>query len=268
MAHILLPTDFGHHALNACAYALDLLGSEGNVFTLVHSYVDPVAGYAEVVEMGSAFYTASVEGLAHFTQRFQGLPGGADAQVYTAVEYGPLPAALRNLCDKKPVELIVMGTQGAGGFRIFGSNSAAVAKSSAVPVLVVPKDAQYQGLRHLLLADDLQGMDPRSMQVLLKLAQRTGAHITIAHVLRDEAVRSDARSLAMIDDLFGELPYSFMEIRVDDVAQALSDTAERQQMDLVAVLHRHTGLLDSLFHNSVSKKLALHSRIPLLVLQG
>lgn len=99
MAHILLPTDFGHHALNACAYALDLHGSAGNVYTLMHSFVDPVAGYADVVEMGSAFYTASVEGLAHFTERFRGLSGGADAQVYTAVEYGPLPAALSNLCD-------------------------------------------------------------------------------------------------------------------------------------------------------------------------
>lgn len=161
-----------------------------------------------------------------------------------------------------------MGTQGAGGFRIFGSNAAAVAKSSTVPVLVVPKDAQYQGLRHLLLADDLQGVDARSMSVLLTLAQRTGAPITIAHVLRDAATRSDALPLAMIDDLFGEWPFSCTEIREDDVAVALSDTAERQQMDLVAVLHRHTGLLHSLLHSSATRKPALHSRIPLLVLKG
>ena len=240
MAHILLPTDFGHHALNACAYALDLLGSEGNVFTLVHSYVDPVAGYAEVVEMGSAFYTASVEGLAHFTERFRGLPGGADAQVYTAVEYGPLPAALRSLCDKKPVELIVMGTQGAGGFRIFGSNAAAVAKSSAVPVLVVPKDAQYQGLRHLLLADDLQGMDPRSMQVLLKLAQRTGAHITIAHVLRDEAVRTAEKAHAAGVDVELELwPDSVHGFQL----AAFLPESQRALAQIVAFVAARTGWL-------------------------
>lgn len=161
-----------------------------------------------------------------------------------------------------------MGTTGAAGFSLFGSNAADVAMSSEVPVLIVPKDAHYQGLRHILLADDLQGVEPRSMKVLVKLAQRSGAHITIVHVLRDDTQRSYARSLAMIDDLSGDLPYSFMEIREDDVAQALSDTAARQQMDLVAVLHRHTVLLDSLFHSSVAKKPALHSRIPLLVLQG
>ena len=38
-------------------------------------------------------------------------------------------------------------------------------------------------------------------------------------------------------------------------------------MDLVAVLHRHTGFLDGLFHGSVAKRLALQARIPLLVLE-
>jgi hypothetical protein len=106
MAHILLPTDFSHHALNACAYALDLYGSEGHVYTLVHSYVDPIAGYAGVVEMGSALYAASVEGLALFTERFRGLPGGADAQVFSAVEYGPLAKALQRLCTSKGADLV------------------------------------------------------------------------------------------------------------------------------------------------------------------
>jgi nucleotide-binding universal stress UspA family protein len=268
MAHILLPTDFSHHALNACAYALDLYGSEGNVFTLVHSYVDPVAGYADVVEMGSAFYAASVEGLALFTERFRSLPGGADAQVFSAVEYGPLAKALQRLCTSKGADLIVMGTTGAAGFSLFGSNAADVAKASAVPVLIVPKDAHYQGLQHILLADDMRGVEPEAMRSLVTLALNTGAHITIAHVLRNEAQRPDAMFLAEFDDILADVPYTYTEVRDDDVAQALSTTAERQNMDLVAVLHRHTGLLDSLFHASVAKQLAMHSSIPLLVLEG
>jgi nucleotide-binding universal stress UspA family protein len=267
MAHILLPTDFSHHALNACAYALDLYGSEGHVYTLVHSYVDPIAGYAGVVEMGSALYAASVEGLAMFTERFRGLPGGADAQVFSAVEYGPLAKALQRLCTSKGADLVVMGTTGAAGFSLFGSNAADVAKASAVPVLIVPKDAQYKGLRQILLADDLSGVEARTMDLLVKLARGTGAHITIAHVRRRGTPAPDVRSLAVYDELLADVPYTVMELGDDDVAQALSETAEKQHMDLVAVLHRHRGLLDSLFHASVTKQLALHSSIPLLVLE-
>jgi nucleotide-binding universal stress UspA family protein len=69
------------------------------------------------------------------------------------------------------------------------------------------------------------------------------------------------------DELLADVPYTVMELGDDDVAQALSDTAERQHMDLVAVLHRHRSLLDGLFHASVTKQLALHSSIPLLVLE-
>ena len=268
MAHILLPTDFGHHALNACAYALDLYGSEGHVYTLAHTYVDPLPGYAQVVEMSSAYYTTSVEDLAHFAERFRGLPGGADAQVYTVVEYGPMTAALQVLCERKQVDVIVMGTQGVSGLHLFGSNAAAMAKASPVPVLIVPKDAQFTGLRHILLADDLRSAEPTAMAFLVELARRTGAQFTLAHVARTDDERPDPWSLAEMDDLLGEVPYTYTEVRDDDVAQAVSTLAERQQMDLVAVLHRHTGFLDGLFHASVAKQLALHSRIPLLVLEG
>ena len=43
--------------------------------------------------------------------------------------------------------------------------------------------------------------------------------------------------------------------------------AGRRARALVAVGNRHTGLLDGLFHGSVAKRLALQTRIPLLVLE-
>lgn len=61
--------------------------------------------------------------------------------------------------------------------------------------------------------------------------------------------------------------YRYVDGAGDDVAPALSVVAERENTDPVAVLHRHTGLLESLFHSSVTKELAMHGRTPLLVLE-
>ena len=267
MAHILLPTDFSDGSLNACAYALDLFGSAGNTFTLVHSYMDPIPGYAAMVDMSSAFYAASVEGLAGFSERFRKLKNGADAMLDTEVVYGALAPALTDVCKEKGVDVIVMGTQGATGGNLFGSSAGAVARTSTIPVLIVPKDARFTGLRHILLADDHVRVEPLAMRLLVQLARQYAAHIAIAHVLRSEAEEPDAQVLADYDETFAQVLHTYASTTGDDVALALSNMAERDSMDMVAVLHRHTGFLESLFHGSVAKHLAMHARIPLLVLE-
>ncbi|MBP6574235.1 MAG: universal stress protein [Flavobacteriales bacterium] len=267
MAHILLPTDFSDHALNACAYALDLFGGAGNTYTLMHSYIDPVPGYASMVDMSGEFYASSVEGMLRFTERFRGLKGADGTVVFTEVVPGTLETAIATVCKEKGVDVIVMGTQGATGVDLFGSNAASVAKASRVPVLVVPKGATFNGLRHILLADDHRSVEPLALRPLVKLARQFGADITIAHVLRNAAEEPDARIVADYDETFAQVAHTYTDAKGDDVALALSTVAERDNMDMVAVLHRHVGFLDSLFHGSVAKHLALHTRIPLLVLE-
>jgi len=187
--------------------------------------------------------------------------------VSTEVVYGPLAAALTGVCEEKGVDIIAMGTQGAAGVALFGSNAGAMAKASTVPVLIVPKEARFQGLRRILLADDHELVEPRAMKLLVELARRSGSHITIAHVQRGEGDEPDPRVVADYDGTFTQVEHSYMAVPGDDIALALSNVAERDNMDLVAVLHRHTGFLDSLFHGSVAKHLAMHTRIPLLVLE-
>jgi len=267
MAHLLLPTDFSDGSLKACAYALDLFGTAGNTFTLAHAYIDPMPGYAALVDMSSVQYAASVEGLSVFTERFRKLKGGADAVVGTVAQFGPLPAVVDSICEDKAVDVVVMGTQGATGGNLFGSSAGAVARSSQTPVLIVPAGARFTGLRHVLLADDHVRVEPFAMRLLVQLASKAGAAVTIAHVLRNASEVPDPKILADYDETFAAVPHTFIAAEGEDVALALSQVAERDNMDLVVVLHRHTGFLESLFHGSVAKHLAMHTRIPLLVLE-
>lgn len=267
MAHILLPTDFSDHSLNACDYALSLFGGAGNRFSLVHAYMDPAPGDATMVDMSSALYSASVEGLALFADRFRKLKGADTAVISTEVVYGLVAPALVDLCKEKSADIIAMGTHGAMDSAFFGSNAGAVAKSSRVPVLIIPKNAHFHGLRHLLLADDHTGVEPLSLRLLVKLAHQHGADIAIAHVLRGETDEPDARVVADYDNLLSHVEHRYIAAAGDDVALTLSNLAERENVDLVAVLHRHMGFLDNLFHGSVAKRLVMHSRVPMLVLE-
>ncbi len=268
MLHILLPTDFSDRSLNACTFAQDLFGDGGHRHTLLHAYLDPLPGHSTLVQMSSSAYAAGVEGMAAFVQQLRDLEGGSRPAPSTEVVFGTLVSAIDQVCRHSAIDLVVMGTRGTGSTSLFGSNAAAVVKASRAPVLVVPEHARYHGLRRILLADDHKEVDRHAMERLARLALQHHAEVIIAHVLRKENEDPDPKVIAAYDDVFAAVPHRYIDARGGDVALVLDVMAQSEGVDLVAVLHRHTGLLHSLFHASVSKGLVLHTQVPLLVYEG
>lgn len=266
MSTILLSTDFSTHALNACAF--DLFGVGGNTFLLVHTYVDVLPGYDALVDMTSVQYAAGVEGMAGFMERIRGTERVKDAVLVSTVVAGPLVSALGELCRSRAVDAIAMGTHGATGLALIGSNASAVVRGSRVPVLVVPRDARYAGLRTLLIADDQRPKDAGGMALVTRLAQREHARIAMAHVLGPDSGEAGPGVSRSAEELFPGSEVTHVEASGTDVARTISNLAERIQADLVVVQHRHLGLLQGLFYTSTAAQLALHTRIPLLVLEA
>jgi nucleotide-binding universal stress UspA family protein len=120
----------------------------------------------------------------------------------------------------------------------------------------------------LLVADDRGGQDGHGMHLVAKLAQRGQARIAMAHVHGPVSDAPAPHASGGSEDLFLGLEVTHVETSGVDVASAISGLAERLQADLVVVEHRHLGLLQGLFHTSTAARLALHTRIPLLVLEA
>jgi nucleotide-binding universal stress UspA family protein len=265
---ILLPTDFSDQALHACAFAFDLFGVTDTTYVLVHTYLDVLPGYDAMVDMSGAQYADGVEAMAGFVERLRQLPRGREAVLVTHVVPGPLTSSLAELCTEQRIHAIVMGTQGASGLALFGSNASAVVRSSKVPVLVVPAEAHYTGLHTVLLADDQQPTHAQGMDLLAHLTEREHAHVVLAHVRRESSAQQATGLTTARHALPLGLEVSTVQVSGTDVAHTLSSLAERIGADLVVVQHRHLGLLPGLFHTSTAAQLALHSRIPLLVLEA
>jgi nucleotide-binding universal stress UspA family protein len=47
----------------------------------------------------------------------------------------------------------------------------------------------------------------------------------------------------------------------------LNELADKSGVDIMVVLHRQRGMFEQLFHRSTATKLAMHTHIPMLVLQ-
>ncbi len=271
MAHVLIATDMSANALNAAVHAVRLYGVEGNSFTLLHTYQTP----PDLLDQPAAFspdLTArlSAEGLEKFAERLlERLPEPVP-DLATVSAYGTLDNVLRDMAEgpERP-DLVVMGTHGTTGLErvLIGSTTASVIRSGVLPVLAVPSEAAYRPPERIILADDGGPVERDTLKVLLDIARWSRSEVTIVHVVPEGHANEEEAMDIGYDLHLGAIPHTYHSVSGDNVMLALNALAGQSDTDLAVVVHRHRGLIDQLFHHSVAADLALHTHIPLLVLQ-
>lgn len=271
MAHVLIPTDLSDNALNAAVYAVNLFGTEGNTFSVLHTFVAPTPGEGSIGdELQAELAKISEEGLAQFIAELnEALPDHV-AEFRSIIEYGSLTAVL-SLAEQSTgaPDVVVMGTQGTTGADriLLGSNTAAAIQRLRTPVLAIPEKALYHPPKRIVLADDGGRVDKTTLKLLLDIARWSHAEVKIVHVVPEGNNPEEDLSGSGYDVLLGAIPHSFHSVSGDNVMVALNDLADQSDADLVVVIHRHRGAFEQLFHHSVTTRMAMHTHIPMLVLQ-
>lgn len=271
MAHLLLPSDLSANAFNAARYAIHLYGAEGNTFTVLNSYMvaqDPMSAPWTADDLMAG---VSREGLDRFVADLREEFHTQRLDLRTSIGAGDVAGAVIGQAEEgdTPVDLVVMGTQGASGLQevLMGTHTADVIKRSGLPVLAVPEQASYRVPRRIVLADDGAPLEHTSLKILLDIARWSKAEVMIVRVVDPERDAESESSDSPYDALLGAIPRSHHFVSGDNVTNALHDMADQSDADLVVVLHRHRGLFEQLFHRSTAARLAMHTHIPMLVLQ-
>lgn len=270
MSHILIPTDLSDNALNAASFAVQLFGDEGSRFTLLNCFVAPTSSVSPMWNVDALMAQEAHDGVSRFADRLRGALPSVRPELTTVVEHGPLPQVVAGYAAEadRPT-LVAMGTQGASGLKevLLGSNTADVIKAGHLPVLAVPEKAAYRSPKRIVLADDGGPVDRSSAQVLVDIARWSKAEVMIVRVVNEETMVEPGAADARFDEILGAIPHSQHYLSGENVMTALHDFADHNDADLVVVLHRQRGLFEQLFHRSTATKLAMHTHIPMLVLQ-
>jgi nucleotide-binding universal stress UspA family protein len=270
MAHVIIPTDFSSNSLNAALFAIRLYGDEGNQFTVLNSYMLPRGAASTMWSIDDLLAKESQEGINIFVEKLREDLGDLKPEIRTLSEHGDLPNVIERCKeDPEPPELVVMGTQGASGLKevLMGSNTADVIKRTQLPVLAVPENARYRVPRRIVLADDGGPVDRPTIKVLLDVARWSQAEVMIVRVINEDTTVETGSAASVYDTLLGAIPHSHHYISGENVNTALHDLADQSDADLLVVIHRQRGLFEQLFHRSIATKLAMHTHIPMLVLQ-
>lgn len=271
MKHILIPVDFSDASRNAFRYAIDFSKQlKPESIKLTHVFlpettgeVDFIPPVAEIMKsrekMLQAFYDEMKEAYAPF-------PCHISTEVKVGFPADELTKASENF------DLVIMGKTGDSNLldRIFGSVSSSVSQRAYCPVLLVPAEARYTNYQHIVYASYYKPSDRDMVEQLMAFNANFNAHLHFVHVREDEDDSLAEGQAQIFKELFekGEPGFSFdmAEVENDAVDEGLSQYAHDNGADLVVMATRHRGFWENIVHSSQTKRMALTTNLPLIVL--
>jgi nucleotide-binding universal stress UspA family protein len=179
---------------------------------------------------------------------------------------------IKNACNENNIDLVVMGTKGAGGLKevLVGSNTGSLIHSTDCPVLAVPEEAVFKGLNHIVFATNMLKDDIQSIRNIIRLFGSMQPKITLLHI--EDGHQRDAEAAVtnwFRTEVLPTINYPSLEVEVipeTDIIKTLHTFLDDHKADLLVTATRKRNLIERIFDRSITHKLVYHTHIPLLAL--
>jgi nucleotide-binding universal stress UspA family protein len=257
MKDVIIPVDFSETSLNAARYAADMLtGKEATRVILYNMFKeeDESATALQYLEsLKAEMEQKSISNIECITER------GED-----------LIDSLGRLAYQKNAELIVMGITEKEEWKqlLFGSNTLKMAEQNICPVMIIPSEAKYNGIKNIALASDFKDVDITTPVLAIKtVLEIFNASLHIVNVDSEHYVALTEEYLAeraKMQKLFAEFKPEFYFIGMSDFHEAIEQFSKDRHIDLIVIIPKNHSFINNLFSSSHTKKLAFNTSVPLL----
>ena len=275
MKTILVPTDFSPSANNAARYALEIAQKVKADIKLCNAIKVPAESVmaSQVVWSLEESIDLKEESEAELKYFVAALERQADAvkhgfkpHIKHINGFGDVPDFIRNLVSNDHAGLVVMGMSGANVFSKFvlGSNSRNLINKADFPLILIPKTYSYSPIRKIGFATDLNKIDIDALYSLSAFARYFNADILISHVVQTPGENQKLIDL-FLSDVTCKIDYPniyYRSLQSDGVNAGLQWLTENGHIDMLVITHRQ----NCLFNNGYTQKLALKTKVPLMVL--
>lgn len=276
MKTILFPTDFSDTSNNAYVYALQFAQNINAKVVILHVYQFPIleSNYIDVpLYQAEVYQSLELNDFENYKSHIPVLRRIAEdyymqhIQTETILLDGDFVECVLDTVKKENIDYIIMGTQGASGIAEFflGSNAATIMTGTDASVLAVPEASTYAPIKKIAFTTQFNPDDFIALKEVVQIAKGFDATIDCLYV-KTESNDIDSVVIADWKLLLKNEKITFHIIESNDVEGTITNFLETHNIDLLALLNHRRGFWERLFHSNMTRKMAYHSKIPVLAL--
>ena len=271
---ILVPVDFGDKSKIALSEAVNLAGILSAELHLIH-----VIEYKEhlfLVEQESQVLLPTFEEReAQVEKRMNKIrediekTNRINAKVF--ITDGHIYSEIIDYAEKKKINLIVMGTHGASGYKEYfiGSNAQRVVTLSEIPVLTIQKLNHHLGFKNILIPIDNSLHSRQKINLAIVFAEIFQAHIHLIGLPESETTLELNKfkiKLKSVEDIIESdgLSYTTTIVHGNSLAKAAIDYSKQHSCDLIVINTGHESKITGIFLGAFAQQIVNHSDIPVL----
>jgi nucleotide-binding universal stress UspA family protein len=267
MKPLIVATDFSKEAENSIEYACELAKKIQAKVVLFNSFSLPVSASNALLS------AASFQELLDHNRNILKVKAASLTAIYgieIIVETGfmDFSGELEELIEKHDAGLLIMGMAAKSVEQdIFGNTTTSMIMKLKYPVLAVPYNTKFEGIKKILFAYD-EVEDEEVLERIKELALALDAEIEVFHVakridqLKDEAI--EAETVTIIEEMLKDVPHYYKNVESDKVVKVIEEEIVNINADLLIMVPQKYGFLESLIHRSKTRVMASNNSVPLL----
>ena len=275
---ILLPTDFSDNAWHAIQYATELFKNEAtdfyilNVFSAGGNIVENLMNPQSGGDLYESKKWESEKGLSQVLDRLiLGEESNPKHQFKVISMFSHTIDAIKEVVDKKDIEMIVMGTKGETYSRTAGFGSTAMYVMEKVrncPVIVVPQDAVVELPKEIVFPTAFKvPFKRRELVYLTDIAKKSDATIVVLHVKEeDELDTNQKENKALLEEILEGTKYKHHTLSHSSVITAINVFVESRGSGMVAFINKKHKFFGSILTSPLVKEISFHLNVPILAM--
>ncbi len=276
---ILIPTDFSRNSWNALEYALQLYKEDNcvfyilNVFSATENIMDNLINFEPGSELFEIAKSKSENGLKRVLDllEVEGYNKNQNHRFETISTFNYPLEGIKNMVEKKDIEMIVMGTKGETDSRHTAFGSIAIYVMEKVrncPVIVVPDKAKQTLPKQIVFPTSYKThYKRRELSYLTEIAEKCNAKIEVLHVcIEDQLDANQEEHKEMLKEIFEDIPHSFYELSYNSVEAAINIFVESRESGMIAFINKKHTFFGSILSQPLVKEVGFHSKVPVLVM--
>lgn len=272
MKKILVPTDFSEQAENALKVAAQLARKHNAEIYLLHMIELPADMTNPVGETRSSDLPEALFFMKMAKKKFNEVisrPYLSDLKIYDTVEFNQAFDGIIETAQKHDCDFIVMGSQGATGFKemFVGSNTEKVVRTSNIPVLVIKNEHPSFKINNFVFATNLEEQGKGTIRKVVDFARLVDAKLHLVYINTANEFNTSKEIDSRLEKYMDSLDFSNYEFHVyndDSVEEGILNFTQKINADLMGVATHGRKGLAHFFNGSISEDLVNHANSPVI----